>query len=319
MIKKKVKSVIFICTGNIFRSVSAEYCLKQYLSKNKISGWTVGSAGIRAEKDRMSRTVVSTLKQLGVKEINHVQRKVNRDLLNSYDVVVAMAQNHIDFLQDEFGFKRAIMFNELAAGKKSSVLDVEDEVSDPKNNLKAVQKKLESTVRYINSKTPALFSNIQERFYLFSDLASGAIKHRNGFPFIKLYETKNTVAFMSIDIPKKVDGHILVIPKQRYEKLEDIPRDVLNEISESIQNIGRFISKEYGAYNILLNDGKEAGQYILHSHFHVIPRKESDGIKIELWDSKKITEKEFHELNTYFKRHIEMMSRPTGKNQTIKR
>jgi protein-tyrosine phosphatase len=307
----KKKSVLFVCTGNIFRSVSAEYCLKQYLSKNKIDGWEVGSAGIIAAKERVDPKVLETLSKLGVKNIDHKQRKLDPELLKRYDVIVAMAENHVRFINEKLGSKRAILFNELASGKKESVLDVEDEVADPKNNRRAVEKKLERTVKYINEKTPALFSNMQERFYLFSDLASGAIAHRNGFPFIRLYETKNTVAFMSIDIPKKVDGHILVIPKERYEKLEDIPRSVLNELSESMQNIGKFLSKEYGAYNVLLNDGREAGQYILHSHFHMIPRLEADGIKIEVWDKKKMTKEDFYRLNKQFKKQIELMNKKT--------
>jgi len=35
--------------------------------------------------------------------------------------------------------------------------------------------------------------------------------------------------------------------------------------------------------NILQNNGKDAGQLVPHVHFHIIPRRPGDGIKIETW------------------------------------
>src|SRR3989344_5676173 len=101
------------------------------------------------------------------------------------------------------------------------------------------------TIGYINSKMPKLFANVSERFYLFSDLLDGKKRHKNSFPFIRLHETKNTVAFMSIEIPEKEDGHILVIPKKRYSKLEFIPENILNEIIFSIKVIGKSLDRNH--------------------------------------------------------------------------
>jgi len=42
----KLKSILFICSGNIFRSMVAEYALKSLLGPS--SPYIVGSAGIEA-------------------------------------------------------------------------------------------------------------------------------------------------------------------------------------------------------------------------------------------------------------------------------
>lgn len=42
-----VKSILFVCTGNIFRSLTAEYALKQYLGPQGMD--CVGSAGSEAQ------------------------------------------------------------------------------------------------------------------------------------------------------------------------------------------------------------------------------------------------------------------------------
>ncbi|MBW6442263.1 HIT domain-containing protein [Patescibacteria group bacterium] len=301
---KKMKKVLFVCTGNVFRSMSAEYALKKYLKDKKISGWEVNSAGIKAKKEVIDPKTIEVLEELGIKDIKHHQKKLTKNLLKEHDVIIAMAKNHYDFIRSKFNYKNVVLFNELAINKKESVLDIQDEVKDYLNNRKDVEDKIKKTVRYILNKTPDLFKRISERFFLFSDFIEGSKKHRNGFPFMKLYETKNTVTFMSIDIPQKEDGHILIIPKKRYEGLSEIPPLILKELMGSVVKVGTAISNDHTGYNVLINNGVDAGQYIFHSHIHLIPRKEGDGINIEIWKGRKMNSKEFIDLNKKLKKQI---------------
>lgn len=302
-----MKSILFVCTGNTFRSMSAEIAFKKYLADNKIGGWKVGSAGIVAEKKPINPKTLAVLAKIGVKIGNRKPVKLNEKMLRDYDIVVCLAENQLDFLNSKFGYKSALLFNELAEGKKVSIWDVEDDVKDHKTNKKAVEKKIERTINEIFQKTPRLFKNASERYYLFTDFTGGLISHRNGFPFIKLRETKNSLAFMSIDIPSAEDGHILVIPKKRYVDFSQIPAAVLNEMADSIQKIGKAIKANHGGYNILLNNGAAAGQYIFHAHFHVIPRKSGDGIKLENWKRKKIGVRDFVKLNRKLLKQIKLI------------
>jgi len=297
------KKVLFISTGNVFRSVSAEDLLKKYLEDNKISGWEVASAGIIAKKQEIDSETLKSLKKLGIKKIKHTQKKLTKDLLKKYDVIIPMAENHKKFINSKFGLK-TLLFNELANKKNTSIWDIEEDVKDWKINRTAVEEKIRTTVNKISKSIPLLFKNVSERYFLFEEFVSGKRKHRNGFPFIKLYETKRTVAFMSLDIPGKEDGHILVIPKKRYAELSDIPKSTQHELIESVAKIGKSLTENPGGYNVLLNNDSEAGQFIFHTHFHIIPRNYNDGITIEKWKNRTISVTEFKNLNKKLKKII---------------
>lgn len=157
------KSILFVCTGNIFRSVSAELCLKKYLFENGIFDWNVSSAGITAIPDAIDPQTLETLQELGIDATKHTQQKLTREMLAEYDVVVGMAENHMAFMRSEFSYDSAILFNELATQGKTSVLDIEDEIQDYLTNREAVKDKIARTVREINDKIPSVFKNISER------------------------------------------------------------------------------------------------------------------------------------------------------------
>ncbi|MDD3531018.1 MAG: HIT domain-containing protein [Candidatus Pacebacteria bacterium] len=298
------RSILFVCTGNVFRSLSAEQSFKKYLSDNEISGWTVGSAGTLAVPQEIDPKVRATLSEVGINDVRHEQRRLTKDLLDQYDIVIGMAEDHIDFMRSEFNYKYGILFNDLAIGEKTSVRDM-DEVPDYATNRPAAEAKIERTVQDIVGKTPAVFKNASERFYLFENLASGKTTHRNGYPFIMLHETPHSAAFMSIDIPGNEDGHVLVIPKKRYPDLAMIPDETLGDMLVSIKKVGDAISVDHGGYNVLLNNGLDAGQYIIHTHFHIIPRREGDGITIEGWQRSEISRDDFIQLNEKLKRKIQ--------------
>jgi protein-tyrosine-phosphatase/diadenosine tetraphosphate (Ap4A) HIT family hydrolase len=299
------RSILFVCTGNTFRSVVAEYLFKKYLSDNDISGWKVGSAGIEARPQQINPLLIKTLEKHDIDISSHKQRKLTPGILKEYDIIVAMAEEHLRFIRDNFNCRYVLLFNDLAEHKKTSILDVHEEVKDYKTNKNEVIKKYERTIKEIARKTPLLFKKAYERFYLFTDFVNENTTHRNGFPVIKLHETKNTMCFMSIDIPSEENGHLLVVPKRRYMDFSDIPNKTLAELSYSIKKIGKAIIKNYAGYNVLLNNGIDAGQYIFHTHFHIIPRNHKDGLRFENWDRRKLSQEEFVRLNKKFRKQIQ--------------
>jgi histidine triad (HIT) family protein len=304
--KPGIRKVLFVCNGNVFRSFSAESLLKHYLNKHNIKGWDVFSAGTIAKPQKIDPEVIADLKTFGIKNFRHHAYKLNKPLLKKYDLVIAMAEDQVDFMKKNFNYKHAILFNELVKDKKISIWDIEDDVKDYATNRNEVEKKIDKTIQYIHDSIPKLIESINERVYLFEDFAKGLKKreHRNGFPVIRLYETSNTLAFMSINIPSKEDGHILVIPKKRYIYFHEIPPNILKELLIVVQKIGAVIENDHGGYNILLNNGRAAGQYIFHAHFHLFPRDSKDKIKLEGWTNKRMTIQQFIILNKKLKQKI---------------
>jgi len=140
---------------------------------------------------------------------------------------------------------------------------------------------------------------------IFCDFVSGKRKKQvNGLPFLALHETENTISFLSMNFPEKEDGHVLVIPKKHYKYVEDIPKYIHHELTDHLIKLVKAIRKTHEGCNILLNDGKSAGQTVFHSHYHIVPRDMKDGIEIEVWKNRRVSEKEFRKINKYLIKRI---------------
>jgi len=111
----------------------------------------------------------------------------------------------------------------------------------------------------------------------------------------KIYEDDDVLAFL--DIGPISDGHTLVIPKQHFEKLHDCPAEILAQVSSRLGKIAGAVAATMNCdgYNLLCNNGREAGQLIKHLHFHIIPRKTGDGV-FNRWPSYKYEEGKIEEI-----------------------
>jgi len=126
---------------------------------------------------------------------------------------------------------------------------------------------------------------------IFCKIVKGEIKSQ------KVYEDEETLAFLDINPVNK--GHVLVIPKDHYENIFDIPKDKLSKVMEVAQKIAIAI-KKMGAdgVNIVSNNGKAAEQHVFHLHIHVIPRYYNDGKGIDSID-KRTKYKDENEMSEY--------------------
>jgi histidine triad (HIT) family protein len=96
------------------------------------------------------------------------------------------------------------------------------------------------------------------------------------------YEDADAVAFM--DIQPVNAGHVLVVTKRHYEKLEDVPPELamhLFRVAISLVPAVKLVTNAEGM-NIVMSSGSVAGQDEPHYHVHVIPRCEGDGFDIPL-------------------------------------
>lgn len=102
---------------------------------------------------------------------------------------------------------------------------------------------------------------------------------KNRIPAHKVYEDKYTLAFL--DIAPVNPGHILVIPKEHVVKFEDLDEVLLDAVMDTVQKLAKSLKKALGvnSYNLIVNNGSEAGQIIDHFHVHIVPRKKNDGLE----------------------------------------
>lgn len=87
------KRILTICVGNICRSPTAEYLLRDQLAHRGIE---VGSAGLGALQGRaMDATAASLLDEHGLDASAHRARQVTPALLREVDLVLAMEKSHL--------------------------------------------------------------------------------------------------------------------------------------------------------------------------------------------------------------------------------
>ncbi|MBQ6367696.1 MAG: HIT family protein [Erysipelotrichaceae bacterium] len=110
---------------------------------------------------------------------------------------------------------------------------------------------------------------------------------KGNIPSAKVYEDDKTLAIL--DISQTTKGHTLVLPKQHYANLLEIPAEELSELIVKVQKIAANNVEKLGAkgFNLLVNTGAVAGQSVPHLHFHIIPRyDENDSIEISFTENK---------------------------------
>lgn len=113
-----------------------------------------------------------------------------------------------------------------------------------------------------------------ERDCIFCEIAAGRAESWT------VFEDSNVKAFL--DRGSASRGHTLVIPKEHYADIYDIPEEPLNKVINASKKIAVHFQKVLGisAVNILHASRKEAQQSVFHFHLHVVPRYAGDGLNL---------------------------------------
>lgn len=99
---------------------------------------------------------------------------------------------------------------------------------------------------------------------LFCKIIAGEI------PSSKVYEDEQVFAFR--DINPQAPVHVLVVPKKHLDSADDIGPDNLDVVSACWSAIPKIAAAEglKAGYRVINNCGADAGQTVMHLHFHLI-------------------------------------------------
>ena len=105
-------------------------------------------------------------------------------------------------------------------------------------------------------------------------------------PSLKVYEDDIVIAFLD-NQPVNI-GHTLVVPKAHYSDCLETPDSIMADVMAAVRRVGAAAMKATGAggFNVGINCGPVAGQVVMHTHVHVIPRFAGDGL--HLWGKREI-------------------------------
>ena len=90
-------------------------------------------------------------------------------------------------------------------------------------------------------------------------------------PSEKVYEDENVLAFKDINPAAPI--HVLIIPKQHIKDTLEIKpenKEIVSEIFLAINKIASKLGIENDGFRLINNCGKDAGQEVMHLHFHLL-------------------------------------------------
>ena len=100
---------------------------------------------------------------------------------------------------------------------------------------------------------------------LFCKISAGEV------PSTKVFENDKVYAFR--DIAPQAPEHIVIVPKAHIECANDITPEnskAVADVFEAIPAIAKEIGVDKKGYRIVNNCGADAGQTVLHLHFHML-------------------------------------------------
>lgn len=94
-----LRSIYFVCSGNLYRSPFAAGCFAAALPAGLSAKIRVASGGFAAVGRRAPPDAVAVAHQYGVDLVPHRTRSITRDLQSDWDVIVAMEPGHTRILR----------------------------------------------------------------------------------------------------------------------------------------------------------------------------------------------------------------------------
>ena len=85
-----------------------------------------------------------------------------------------------------------------------------------------------------------------------------------------VYEDDQCLAFK--DINPQAPVHLIVIPKKPIESVDDVSEDDRAIVGHLFWAMRKIAEQEglNGGYRVVTNNGRDAGQEVMHLHFHML-------------------------------------------------
>lgn len=90
-----------------------------------------------------------------------------------------------------------------------------------------------------------------------------------------------TVAFL--DHRPLFPGHCLLVPRDHYETLGDLPEALLPPLFGAARRLARAVEAAMDAEGTFVAINNRVSQSVPHLHVHVVPRRRKDGLRGFFW------------------------------------
>jgi histidine triad (HIT) family protein len=96
-----------------------------------------------------------------------------------------------------------------------------------------------------------------------------------------VFEDEQAIAFL--DHRPVFPGHCLLIPKEHFETLADLPADQIAPLFRKVQLLAQAVESGLQAHGTFVAMNNRVSQSVPHLHVHVVPRRRKDGLKGFFW------------------------------------
>ena len=100
-----------------------------------------------------------------------------------------------------------------------------------------------------------------------------------------VHEDDATLAFL--DIRPVFPGHVLLVPRDHYETLTDLPPAQLPRLFGAAQRLAAGVQAAMDAHGTFVAMNNTVSQSVPHLHVHVVPRRRKDGLRGFFWPRQK--------------------------------
>lgn len=98
---------------------------------------------------------------------------------------------------------------------------------------------------------------------------------------------EDSVSLAFLDNRPLFPGHTLLIPKQHFETLEDLPAEVVGPFFTNAQVLARAVERGMNAEGSFVAINNRVSQSVPHLHVHIVPRRKKDGLRGFFWPRQK--------------------------------
>lgn len=100
-----------------------------------------------------------------------------------------------------------------------------------------------------------------------------------------VFESDTSLAFL--DHRPVFPGHCLLVPKQHFETLSDLPAELIGSFFGDAQLLARSVERAMEADGTFVAMNNRVSQSVPHLHVHVVPRRRKDGLRGFFWPRNK--------------------------------
>lgn len=91
------------------------------------------------------------------------------------------------------------------------------------------------------------------------------------------------VAVAFLDTKPLFAGHTLLVPREHYETLGDLPPDLVEPLFARARRLSQIMEADFGAMGSFVAMNNKVSQSVPHLHVHVVPRNRKDGLRGFFW------------------------------------